>query len=133
MATTKSSHSDPTFRSYSSEQAKFYSSQRFSYDPAIYDVVLDYHSTTGGQLGLVLDIGCGPGNATRDIALSFDQAIGIDAGSAMIERAREIGGVTKSSSAIRFEVSPAEEFSHVKGIAPGSVDMVTSAMAVRFL
>ena len=130
MSTTKSTHSDPTFRSYSAEQAKVYASQRLSYEPAIYDVVLDYHNTTGGQFGLVLDCGCGPGNATRDIALSFDQAIGVDAGSAMIDTAKEIGGLTKSGSAIRFEVSPAEEFSHIKDLEPGSVDMITSAMAV---
>lgn len=133
MSATKPSHSDPTFRSYSAEQAKVYASQRLSYESAIYEVVLDYHATTGGQLGLVLDCGCGPGNATRDLALSFDQAIGVDAGSAMIDAAREIGGKTKSGLAIRFEVAPAEEFSHIQGLEPCSVDMVTSAMAVRSL
>lgn len=29
---------------------------------------------------MLLDVGCGPGNATRDVALSFDEAIGVDPG-----------------------------------------------------
>jgi hypothetical protein len=35
--------SDPTFKSYSVEQAKYYASQRLSYEPAIYNIVLDHH------------------------------------------------------------------------------------------
>lgn len=124
--------SDPTFRSYSVEQAKYYASQRLSYEPAIYNTVLDHHAATGGQFELVLDVGCGPGNATRDIALSFDQAIGVDAGAAMIEAARALGGKTKSGGDIKFEVSSAESFSHVPGLEPESVDLLIVAMAVGF-
>ena len=61
------------------EQAQVYVTHRLSYEPAIYDTVLKYHSETGGKFGLLLDVGCGSGNATRDVALSFDQAIGVDA------------------------------------------------------
>jgi hypothetical protein len=71
---------DPTFRSYSADQAKAYATHRLSYKPAIYDTVLNFHSSTGGNFGLLLDVGCGPGNATRDVALSFDEAIGVDPG-----------------------------------------------------
>ena len=33
------------------------------------------------------DAGCGPGNATRDVALSFEQAVWCDPGGQMIEAA----------------------------------------------
>ena len=129
MASTMASK-DPTFRSYSAEQAKAYATHRLSYEPAIYDMVLKYHSETGGQFGLLLDVGCGPGNATRDFALSFDQAIGVDPGAAMIDAARELGGKTKTGKEVQYEVSSAEEISRVRGLEEGSVDILMAAMAV---
>jgi len=128
--TTPPGPSDPTFRSYTVDQARYYGSRRLSYESEIYDTVLNHHAATGGQFSLLLDCGCGPGNATHDLALSFDQVIGTDAGAAMIEAARELGGETKSGGDVRFEVSPAEEFSHVKGLEGESVDLITAAMAV---
>ena len=121
---------DPTFRSYSAEQAKIYATRRLSYEHAIYDTVLSFHSSTGGKFGLLLDVGCGPGNATRDVASSFDEAIGVDPGANMIDEARGLGGNTKSDGVVRYEVFPAEEISSVKGLEEGSVDLLISAMAV---
>jgi len=127
MASSIPKVTDPTFRSYSAEQAKAYASHRSSYDPAVYQTIFDYHAANGGHFGLVLDCGCGPGNATRDLALAFDQAIGTDAGTAMIDAAREVGGKTRSGADIRFDVAPAETFSQVEGLKPESVDMLTVA------
>lgn len=121
---------DSTFRSYSDEQAKLYATHRLSYAPALYDVILNHHSQTGGQFGLLLDVGCGPGNATSDVALSFDEALGVDPGAAMIGAAKDRGGKTKSGKDIRYEVAPAEEVSNVKGLEPNSVDLLTAATAV---
>ncbi|TVY41651.1 putative methyltransferase [Lachnellula occidentalis] len=132
MASPTPTVTDPTFRSYSSSQAKAYASHRNSYEPAVYKTVFDFHAAHGGQFGLVLDCGCGPGNATRDLALEFDQAVGTDAGAAMIDAARELGGKTKSGADIRWEVVPAEMFSSVEGLEAGSVDLLTVAMAVHW-
>ncbi len=121
---------DPTFRSYSAEQAKEYATQRLSYEPAIYNTILTHHSNTDGRFGILLDVGCGPGNATRDIALSFHQAIGVDPGAAMIDAARQLGGKTKAGNEIRYEISPAEEISSIERLKEGSVDLLTAAMAV---
>jgi len=121
---------DPTFRSYSAEQAEIYATHRLSYEPALYDTVLKHHSETAGKFGLLLDVGCGPGNATRDVALSFDQAIGVDPGVSMIDAARDRRGKTKSGKEIRYEVFSAEEISNVKGLEPKSVDLLTAATAV---
>ena len=119
--------SDPTFRSYNSEQAKVYASQRLSYPELLYSAVLSHHSSTGGQLGLLLDVGCGPGNATRDMARSFEHALGVDPGEAMVVAAREQGGVTATGSEIRYVVSAAEE---LVAVQDGEVDLLISAMAV---
>ncbi|TAQ86553.1 hypothetical protein B7494_g5117 [Chlorociboria aeruginascens] len=129
---SSSAPADPTFRSYRSDQAKVYATHRQAYVPAIYETILKHHAATNGDLGLVVDCGCGPGHATRDLALAFDEAIGIDAGAAMIETAREMGGKTRSGKEIRFELCPAEEFSRVGGLAAGSVDLVTVAMAAHW-
>jgi trans-aconitate methyltransferase len=125
-----STASDSTFRSYSLEQAKTYASYRASYAPTLCETVLKHHYETGGQFELLLDVGCGPGNSTRDVALSFDQALGVDPGASMIHTARGLGGKTKSGQAIRYEICAAEEISHAKGLKPNSVDLLISAMAV---
>ncbi|KAH9218970.1 S-adenosyl-L-methionine-dependent methyltransferase [Leptodontidium sp. 2 PMI_412] len=125
-------HSDPTFRSYSAGEAKLYASQRLAYSQALYDVVLNHHSSTGGQFDLVLDCGCGPGRATVDLARSFDQAIGADPGAAMIGTAQERGGKTKSGEDIRYVVSAGEEISKIEGLQPESVDLLTAALAAHW-
>jgi ubiquinone/menaquinone biosynthesis C-methylase UbiE len=124
---------DPTFRSYTSSQAKLYASQRLSYPEALYRTVLDHHVATGGHLDSVVDVGCGPGNATRDVARSFKRALGVDPGEAMIAAAREHGGVTREGEEIRYVVGAAEELAGVEGVEAGAVDLVTAAMAVGLL
>ncbi|KAG0650928.1 putative S-adenosylmethionine-dependent methyltransferase CRG1 [Hyphodiscus hymeniophilus] len=123
---------DPTFRSYSAQEAKAYATKRLSYETEIYDTVLTYHSDTGGRFGLLLDVGCGPGNATRDVAHSFDHAIGVDPGAAMIDAARELSGKTKMGNEILYKVSPAEEISSVEELKEGSVDLLIAAMAAHW-
>ncbi|PVH88488.1 S-adenosyl-L-methionine-dependent methyltransferase [Cadophora sp. DSE1049] len=125
-------HSDPTFRSYTAEQAKLYASQRFAYSQALYDVVLGHHTSTGGKLDLLLDCGCGPGLATRDLALSFNKTIGVDPGAAMIAAAQEIGGKTMSWDEIRYVVAAAEHISGIERLQPESVDLLTAAMAAHW-
>jgi len=125
--------SDPTFRSYSAEEAKLYAASRLSYSENIYNKVLDHHAATGGKFDLLLDVGCGPGNATRDLSLSFERTIGSDPGAQMIKAANTLGGKTKSGKDIEFVVAAAEDISQIKGLEPGSVDLLTSAMAVSYV
>ncbi|KAJ8070037.1 hypothetical protein OCU04_000438 [Sclerotinia nivalis] len=125
------SNTDPTFRNYTSEQAKTYATHRPSYSSKLYETVIGHHEKTGGKLNVVLDLGCGPGNATRDIATYFEEAIGCDAGAAMIGTAREIGGKTRSGRDIRWIVGSGEEFAGLEEVGEESVDLITVAMAVR--
>ena len=121
---------DPTFRSYSATQAQTYAVERRSYSNDLYDIVLKYHTSTGGKLDLLLDVGCGPGNVTRDLSAAFDHAIGIDPGAEMIAAARSRYGKTRSGSDIKFEISSAEECSKINGVQAGTVDLLTAAMSV---
>lgn len=123
---------DPTFRSYNSEQAKSYSESRLSYPQPLYDTVLRHHAETGGRFDLLLDVGCGPGTATRDLSRSFGHAIGLDAGDEMIQAARRLGGKTSSGEPVGFHVSPAETIAETSAVSPGSVDLLTVATAVSF-
>ena len=129
MTDAKPTNSDPTFRNYTSEQAKIYAAHRHSYPSKLYDTVTTHHEKTGGQFNLVLDLGCGPGNATRDIATYFEDAIGCDAGDAMIDTAREIGGKTKAGRDIKWVVANGEEFAGLEEVGEGNVELITVAMA----
>ncbi len=125
-----SSLSDPTFRTYSASEANVYAQHRLSYAKALYEQILKYHIKTGGENGVLLDVGCGPGNATRDLAVYFVNAVGADPGEEMIAAARSIGGKCKNGEAVRYVISPAENISGVEGLEAGSVDLLTAAMAV---
>ena len=122
---------DPTFRSYSSSQAALYASARSSYPPALYDALLSYHASTSGVLHTVLDVGCGPGNAVRDIAPFFEVAIGVDPGEEMIKAARRLGGNTAVDNPIAYYLAGAEELGTVEQLGESSVDLLIAAMAVR--
>ena len=129
MANTKDKMSDPTFRNYDRSQAKQYAESRLSYPSELYNIVLRHHAQTGGQFNTLLDVGCGPGNATRDLARSFNNAMGIDPSKELIENGRHLGGTTMTDQPIQFKVAAAEDYAGVEELENG-VDLLVSAMAV---
>ena len=122
--------SDPTFRSYKPLEAQQYAESRKGYPLELYNHILKQHADTGGRFEYLLDVGCGPGNATRDMALAFEQATGVDPGAEMIVAARGLGGRTKAGAEVRFEVCDAERCASAAGVPLAQVDMITAAMAV---
>jgi ubiquinone/menaquinone biosynthesis C-methylase UbiE len=76
----------------------------------------------------LLDVGCGPGNATRDLVSHFSHVLGADPGQEMINAASQIGGQTASGEPIQFLVAPAEQIAAKVELA--SVDLLVAAMAV---
>lgn len=76
--TMSGSTSEKTFSTYNSEQSKVYAQQRLAYHPDFYKVITDFHTSSGGLLDTILDVGCSPGTAARDLAGNFVHAIGID-------------------------------------------------------
>ncbi|KAL1963017.1 hypothetical protein VTN77DRAFT_8765 [Rasamsonia byssochlamydoides] len=129
---TTAKPSDPTFRSYTSDQARQYAEARSSYPPKLYDTVLGHHADTGGRFDVLVDVGCGPGHATRDLAAKFAHAVGLDAGEEMIQTARRLGGTTASGEPVLFEVCEAEKIADAEGVERGGVDLLISAMAVHW-
>ncbi|OCL02453.1 S-adenosyl-L-methionine-dependent methyltransferase [Glonium stellatum] len=124
--------SDPTFRSYKPAQARQYAGARLAYPSVLYDHIFAEHEASGGGLGFVLDVGCGPGSATRDLASAFEHAVGVDPGEGMINVARERGGETSKGEKIRYEVCEAERLTDVPDIPLGGVDLLTSATAAHW-
>jgi trans-aconitate 3-methyltransferase len=123
---------DPTFRGYSSAQAQAYNQSRGTYPPALYELILSHHTSTGGELNSLIEIGTGPGNAIRPMALHFTHATGLDPSSGMIEAARSLGGETKTGEPIKFESSTAEDLGASLGIQDGSIDMIMAATAAHW-
>jgi SAM-dependent methyltransferase len=125
---------EKTFSSYNQEQGKHYAQARLDYHPKVYQAVIDNHTSTGGHLGTIIDVGCGPGNAARALASHFTHVIGLDPSEGMISTARSFGGVTVSSEPLRYEISTAEELGSnlTPPIADGSVDLIAAANAAHW-
>ena len=121
---------DPIFRSYNTAQAQQYAEARLAYPLVLYEHILTEHGASGGRSGLVFDVGCGPGSATRILAPMFDHVVGLDPGQEMIEVARERGGKTKTGEDIRYEVCEAERMTDVSVLPLGGVDLICAATAV---
>ncbi|KAF8856563.1 S-adenosyl-L-methionine-dependent methyltransferase [Acephala macrosclerotiorum] len=125
---------EKTFTSFNKSQGANYAQNRRGYHPNLYKSIIDHHTSTGGQQTSVLDVGCGPGIATRALAPQFKHAIGLDPSEGMIVNARSLGGVTSTSESIRFEISTAEDLgSHLSPpIENSSIDMITAATAAHW-
>ncbi|KAL2816470.1 S-adenosyl-L-methionine-dependent methyltransferase [Aspergillus granulosus] len=125
-----------TFRSYTAEQGKTYVQNRLDYHPNLYNTVLTHHTSTGGKLDLILDIGCGPGLAIANLAPHFAHAIGLDPSEGMIETAHSRTDLptTAAGNPIRFEVSTAEDLGNnlTPPIADRSVDLIVVATAAHW-
>lgn len=121
--------SEATFRNYTAQDGAQYAKGRFDYHPTLYDLVLTHHFSTKGQSGLVLDVGCGPGNAARALAGSFDDAIGLDPSAGMIAAATDLGGTARSGRGVQYVVSGAEE---LQGVQDRSVDLLVAATAAHW-
>ncbi|KAJ3140362.1 hypothetical protein HK100_010259 [Physocladia obscura] len=124
---------DPTFRTYTTSQAAAYAAGRGGYTRTLYDEILDRHEASGGAFTSLLDVGCGTGSATRDLATRFTVARGVDPGESMIAIASQLGGTTATGALVEFSVIAAEDIASTDGLGPESVDLVTAAMALKSL
>ncbi|KAG5297378.1 methyltransferase [Histoplasma ohiense] len=132
---------ESTFRAYTQGQGLSYAQNRLGYEPEFLQFIIDHHTSTGGQLDTIVDVGCGPGTAVRALAPYFAHAIGLDQSEGMISTARSLGGSTSSPSSsavpepINFQVSTAEDLGSQLSpplIADNSVDLLTAAAAAHW-
>ncbi|KIX05928.1 uncharacterized protein Z518_03902 [Rhinocladiella mackenziei CBS 650.93] len=128
------------FRHYNSSSAVAYAQNRLSYPDKLIDLVISQHVASGGDTNLLLDIGCGPGTATRSLAPHFQRVFGVDPGKSMIETARMFPSSTKSGMPVEYVVCSAEEISTIPALEEFSsgqgrlecVDLITAATAAHW-
>lgn len=120
---------ESTFRAYGKDESKRYAQLRLAYHSSVYESIIAQHTATGGKLDSLLDIGCGPGLATRDLAVCFSHATGIDPSEGMIGVAQSVDMKTSTSEPVRFKLATAEEMA---GIDDNSIDMITAANAAHW-
>ncbi|KIY01617.1 uncharacterized protein Z520_03169 [Fonsecaea multimorphosa CBS 102226] len=125
---------EKTFSSYNKEQGKAYAQARRDYHPKVYQAVIDHHTSTGGGLDTLLDVGCGPGLAARGLSSHFAHVLGLDPSEGMIAIARSMGIVSSTSEPARFEISTAEELGANLSppVADASVDLITASNAAHW-
>ncbi|KAF5545309.1 trans-aconitate 3-methyltransferase [Fusarium phyllophilum] len=123
---------DVTFRNYTTDQASDYVAGRLGYTDALVDFIVNYHRSTDGETGCVLDVGCGPGTATQKLAPHFDLAYGADPGESMIKTATTLGGKTHTGAPTIYMASTAEDIDKINDIPHSSVDMITAATAAHW-
>jgi SAM-dependent methyltransferase len=125
---------EKTFKAYTQEQGVDYRKARPGYNPDLYKLIVQQHTSTGGKLDLLLDVGCGPGTTGSALGPQFAHVIGIDASEGMIESARSLGGTSSTSEPIRYEVSSAELLGTELSppVEEGSVDLITASTAAHW-
>jgi hypothetical protein len=62
---------DKTFRVYDAKQGQNYHEVRRDYHASVYQSILDFHTTTGGQFDTLLDVGCGTFFVFTQLLLRF--------------------------------------------------------------
>lgn len=134
---------EATFRNYNASAAAKYARFRFGWsEEFVQDKVISPHTSSGGQLNVLVDIGCGPGNSTVCLAPHFQTVLGVDPAPAMVEaaRARPDPAATATGEPIRYEVGRAEELSSLPALAElwpethgkECVDLITAATAAHW-
>lgn len=141
MATIQKPHQEEaTFRNYDASAAKRYAQYRSGWPASFIESVISQHTSSGGETDLLLDIGCGPGNSTRDLAPHFQTVLGVDPSPSMVEVARGIPVFTARGEPVRYEVGKAEELSSLPVLAELSpkshgrecVDLITASTAAHW-
>lgn len=134
MSSTKTSApQEKTFSTYNQAQGEKYASVRPEYHESLYQLITDHHTSTGGELNSVLDVGCGPGTASHGLAPKFTHVLGLDPSDGMIAtaRAHSAGKPTKN---VHFEVSTAEDLgcNLSPPVQDNSVDLIIAANAAHW-
>lgn len=112
-----------------------YSNSRPSYPNSFYQLLSRYHE---GSRKLAVDVGCGPGTATFQLASlldSFEKVIGTDISKTMVEKAKtEISEYPQLYSKLSFEVASSDQFSFLgpHDTNKQACDMITAVECVHW-
>lgn len=103
--------------------AELYGEVRQGYPAALFDDLAEMGALT--PAARVLEVGCGAGQASGDLARRAASLVAIDPGEKLIGEAR----ARIDAAGVRFEVCSFEDFS----AAPGAFDLVASAQAWHWI
>ncbi|CAE6415610.1 unnamed protein product [Rhizoctonia solani] len=110
--------------------AASYASFRPTYPRSLYDFIYAYHGQSRrAGWERVVDLGCGTGQATLEVADQFKEAIGCDPSEGMVENAWLAAEQSGRARKPEFVVSQAEKLSF---LGDNSVDMVVAAQAAHW-
>ncbi|CCE93418.1 class I SAM-dependent methyltransferase TDEL_0G00510 [Torulaspora delbrueckii] len=110
-----------------------YDRSRPSYPSDFYRILDQYHK---GQRHLLVDVGCGPGTATLQMAKElreFDKIIGTDISDAMVKKAQQSQSTVKHER-LSFALVPSDDFSFLGPVENDRqvVDMITAVECVHW-
>lgn len=110
--------------------AASYASFRPTYPKSLFEFIYAYHAQSGrAGWEKVVDLGCGTGQATLEVADQFKEAVGCDPSQGMIENARLSAQQSNLARKPSFVVSPAEKLEFLED---GSVDLAMAAQAAHW-
>jgi len=104
--------------------AASYAAFRPTYPSALFRTVLNYHQ---GPRSLCLDLGCGHGLISRELAPSFTRVIGTDPSAVMVAQAQRTTPPTLSN--VSFRQASAEDLGFIED---GTLDMVVAGQAAHW-
>jgi SAM-dependent methyltransferase len=108
--------------------ARVYSKYRPTYSKAILKIISGYLSRNGCSRDLAVDVGCGSGQSTFQLAEYFTQVIGVDISKAQIHEAQGTGE-QEGHKNLKFVVGNGMDLP----VETSSVDVVTIAQAWHWL
>lgn len=105
-----------------------YAKYRPTYPWSLYEHIKEYHDkVTGGKpIKEAVDLACGTGQATQDVAKLSEHVIGFDHAEVMVEQAN------KQFSDSQFDFKVGADLTFAKELKPGSVDLLTVAEAAHY-
>ncbi len=106
-----------------SQQSSAYAAFRPRYPPQLYQAILRFAGLEdAGQRGLAVDLGCGSGQASADLAALFNRVVGIDASAAQLAHA------DRSRHNVEYRCGPVEH----TGLPPQCADLVAAATSMHW-
>ncbi|KAI9189821.1 hypothetical protein H9P43_001254 [Blastocladiella emersonii ATCC 22665] len=114
---------ETSFRDRFGAAAATYSKSRPTYPPELYA----YLASVAPGRAVGIDVGCGSGQASRNLVDHFDRVIACDGSEGQIAQARQVLGGVKG---LEFHVTTAESLTKLAD--KGSVDLITVAQAIHW-
>lgn len=100
-----------------------YAAFRPRYPPQLYQHILRFAGLEDpAQRGLAVDLGCGSGQASADLAALFSRVVGIDAS------AEQLAHADRSKPNVEYRCGPVEK----TGLPPQCADLVAAATALHW-